>query len=159
VARLGKDVVDIEEASVSYGDHEVLDNITWRIGPGERTGILGANGAGKSTLLGLVTGDITPTSGRVKHGKTVQIGMLDQQFSQLEDIGADRVREVLAQTKTTFTIDGKDHTPAQLLERLGFQRQHLSARGQELSGGQKRRLQLLLLLVSEPNDIVLDDPT
>lgn len=159
VARLGKDVVDIENASVSFGDHHVLRNITWRIGPGERTGILGANGAGKSTLLGLVTGDIEPTGGQVKHGKTVQIGMLDQQFSQFETIGTDRVREVLAQTKTTFTIDGKEHTPAQLLERLGFRREHLSARVHELSGGQKRRLQLLLLLLSEPNVIVLDEPT
>lgn len=159
VARLGKDVVDIENASVRFGDREVLRNITWRIGPGERTGILGANGAGKSTLLGLVTGDVEPTDGRVKRGKTVRIGMLDQQFSQLEHIGADRVREVLANTKTTFTIDGKEHTPAQLLERLGFQRHHLSARVNELSGGQKRRLQLLLLLLSEPNVIVLDEPT
>lgn len=159
VARLGKDVVDIENASVSFGERQVLRNVTWRIAPGERTGILGANGAGKSTLLGLVTGDIQPTSGRVKHGKTVQVGMLDQQFSQLEKIGNDRVREVLAETKTTFTIDGKDHTPAQLLERLGFQRQHLSARVNDLSGGQKRRLQLLLLLLSEPNVIVLDEPT
>src|SRR5690625_271100 len=159
VARLGKEVVDLEEAGVRFGEREVLRNITWRIGPGERTGILGANGAGKSTLLGLISGVIEPTSGRVKRGKTVRIGMLDQQFSQLAKIGSDRVREVLAQTKTTFTIDGKDHTPAQLLERLGFAREHLSARVGELSGGQKRRLQLLLLLLSEPNLIVLDEPT
>ncbi len=159
VARLGKDVVEIENASVCFGEREVLRNITWRIAPGERTGILGANGAGKSTLLSLVTGDLEPTSGRVKHGKTVQIGMLDQQFSQLKKIGSDRVREVLAQTKTSFTIDGKEHTPAQLLERLGFRRAHLSARVADLSGGQKRRLQLLMLLLSEPNVIVLDEPT
>ena len=159
VARLGKDVVDIENVSVSFDDHQILRNITWRIGPGERTGILGANGAGKSTLLGLVTGDVQPATGLVKHGKTVQIGMLDQQFSQLQTIGSQRVREVLAETKTTFTIDGKAHTPAQLLERLGFQRHHLSARVNDLSGGQKRRLQLLLLLLSEPNVIVLDEPT
>jgi len=159
VARLGKDVVDIENVSVSFGAHQVLRNITWRIAPGERTGILGANGAGKSTLLGLVTGTVKPTSGRVKHGKTVQVGMLDQQFSQLQEIGGDRVREVLARTKTSFTIDGKEHTPAQLLERLGFRREHLSARVDDLSGGQKRRLQLLMLLLSEPNVIVLDEPT
>lgn len=159
VARLGKDVVDIEDASVSFGQKDVLQHVTWRIAPGERTGILGANGAGKSTLLNLVTGQLQPTSGRVKHGKTVQIGVLDQQFSQLENIGSDRVREVLAQTKASFTIDGKEHTPAQLLERLGFRREHLSARVDDLSGGQKRRLQLLLLLLSEPNVIVLDEPT
>src|SRR5699024_9249658 len=122
-------------------------------------GILGANGAGKSTLLALVTGALEPTTGRVKRGKTVQIGMLDQQFSQLEKIGSDRVREVLARTKASFTIEGKEHTPAQLLERLGFGREHLPARDNGLSGGQNRRLQLLLLLLSGPNVIVVDEPT
>lgn len=159
VARLGKDVIDLEGAGVDFGERTVLRDITWRIAPGERTGILGANGAGKSTLLNLVAGEIEPTSGRVKRGKTVQFGFLDQQFSQLAQIGSDRVREVLARTKTTFTIDGKDHTPAQLLERLGFAREHLSARVDDLSGGQKRRLQLLLLLLAEPNVIALDEPT
>lgn len=159
VSRLGKDVIDLEDVSVSYGENEVLRDVTWRIGPGERSGILGANGAGKSTLLGLISGRITPTSGRVKRGKTVKLGFLDQQFSQLRDIGDDRVREVLARTKTTFQVDGKDLTPAQLLERLGFVSAHLSARVHELSGGQKRRLQLLLLLLSEPNVIALDEPT
>ncbi|MFZ1381230.1 MAG: ABC-F family ATP-binding cassette domain-containing protein [Scrofimicrobium sp.] len=159
VARLGKDVVDLEDVSVRFGDKEVLKDVTWRIAPGERTGILGANGAGKSTLLGLITGTLQPTSGRVKQGKTVKIGMLDQQFSQLADIGNDRVREVLARTKTTFQVDGKDLTPAQLLELLGFSKAHLSSRVADLSGGQKRRLQLLLLLLSEPNLIALDEPT
>ncbi|MBA4084057.1 MAG: ABC transporter ATP-binding protein [Kytococcus sp.] len=159
VARLGKDVIDLEDAGVAFGDRTILRDITWRIAPGERTGILGANGVGKSTLLALVSGDLAPTSGRVKRGKTVRLGFLDQQFSQLAEIGGDRVREVLARTKTTFTVDGKDHTPAQLLERLGFAREHLSARVDDLSGGQKRRLQLLLLLLSEPNVIALDEPT
>lgn len=159
VARLGKNVVDLEDVSVSFGDHQVLSDVTWRLGPGERTGILGANGAGKSTLLHLISGTLKPTSGRVKTGKTVKIGLLDQQFSQLESLGTRRVREVLADTKTTFNVDGKDLTPAQLLERLGFSRAHLSARVDELSGGQKRRLQLLLLLLDEPNLIVLDEPT
>ncbi len=159
VARLGKDVVDLEDAGVRYGDRDVLRDVTWRIAPGERTGILGANGSGKTTLLNLVTGTVQATSGRVKRGKTVRLGLLDQQFSQLAEIGDDRVREVLARTKTTFTIDGKDLTPAQLLERLGFAREHLSARVDDLSGGQKRRLQLLLLLLSEPNVIALDEPT
>lgn len=159
VARLGKQVVDLEDASVSFGDRKILNDVTWRIAPGERTGILGANGAGKSTLLGLICGTLEPTSGRVKRGKTVQVGILDQQFSQLAEIGGDRVREVLALTKTSFQVDGKDLTPAQLLERLGFAREHLSARVDDLSGGQKRRLQLLLLLLREPNLIALDEPT
>lgn len=158
-ARLGKDVVDLEDVSVSYGEHQVLQDVTWRIGPGERTGILGANGAGKSTLLGLVAGTVDPSSGRVKRGKTVQVAILDQQFSALADIGTDRVREVLARTKATFAVDGKDLTPAQLLERLGFSRAHLSARVADLSGGQRRRLQLLLVLLSQPNVLILDEPT
>ena len=159
VARLGKDVIDLEGAGVRYGDRDVLREVTWRIAPGERTGILGANGSGKSTLLGMIAGTVQPTSGRVKRGKTVRLGLLDQQFTQLAEIGSDRVREVLARTKTTFLIDGKDLTPAQLLERLGFAREHLSTRVAELSGGQKRRLQLLLLLLNEPNVIALDEPT
>ncbi|MFT4134889.1 ABC-F family ATP-binding cassette domain-containing protein [Microbacterium sp.] len=158
VARLGKQVVDVEGAGVRYRDRDVLRDVTWRLAPGERTGILGANGSGKSTLLGLIAGTVQPTSGRVKTGKTVKLGLLDQQFSQLADIGGDRVREVLARTQTTFQVDGKDLTPAQLLERLGFARPHLSTRIAELSGGQKRRLQLLLLLLDEPNLIALDEP-
>lgn len=159
VARLGKDVVDLEDVTLSFGAKEILKPLTWRIAPAERTGILGANGAGKSTLLALISGALKPTSGRVKHGKTVRIGVLDQQFSQLQEIQDDRVREVLARTQTSFTIDDKDLTPAQLLERLGFDRAHLSSKVSELSGGQKRRLQLLLLLLSEPNLIILDEPT
>lgn len=159
VARLGKDVVDLEDAGFSYGATPVLREVTWRIAPGERTGILGANGSGKSTLLGLIAGDLKPTAYRVKRGKTVRLGVLDQQFSQLAEIGDDLVREVLARTRTTFNVDGKDLTPAQLLERLGFAREHLSTRVAELSGGQKRRLQLLLLLLDEPNVICLDEPT
>ena len=158
-ARLGKDVVDIENVSVSYGENAVLTDVTWRIGPGDRLAVLGANGVGKSTLLGLVSGAVLPTRGRVKRGKTVRIGTLDQRFADLEVIADDRVRDVLARTRTTFLIDGRDLTPAQLLERLGFSRDHLSSRVAELSGGQKRRLQLLLVLLDEPNVLILDEPT
>lgn len=159
VSRLGKDVIDLLDAGVSFDGREVLRDIEWRIAPGERTAILGANGAGKSTLLGLIAGTIQPTAGRVKRGKTVKLGVLDQQFRELEDIAGDRVRDVLARAKTSYVIDGKELTPAQLLERLGFAREHLSARVGELSGGQKRRLQLLLVLLSEPNLMVLDEPS
>ncbi len=159
VARLGKDVVDLEGAGVRYGDNEVLRDVTWRIAPGERTGVIGVNGSGKTTLLGLVTGTVRPSTGRVKRGTTVRPGVLDQHFSQLAEIGGDRVREVLARARTSVVVDGRELTPAQLLERLGFAREHLSARVDDLSGGQRRRLQLLLLLLSEPNLIVLDEPT
>ena len=158
-ARLGKDVIDLIGAGVSYGAHEMLRGVEWRLAPGERTAILGANGAGKSTLLGLLAGTVRLTSGRVKRGKTVRVGVLDQQFRELAAIAGDRVREVLARTRTSYVVDGRELTPAQLLERLGFAREHLSARVGELSGGQKRRLQLLLVLLAEPNVLILDEPT
>ncbi|MBI3215968.1 MAG: ABC-F family ATP-binding cassette domain-containing protein [Mycobacterium sp.] len=158
-ARLGKDVIDLLDVSVAFDGREILRDVEWRIAPGERTGIVGANGAGKSTLLGLIAGTVTPTSGRVKRGKTVQLAMLDQQAGILADIEGDMVREVIGRLPTEFQVEGRDMTPTQLLERLGFDRDHLSARVGELSGGQRRRLQLMLTLLSEPNVLVLDEPT
>ncbi|MFT3862070.1 ABC-F family ATP-binding cassette domain-containing protein [Micropruina sp.] len=158
-ARLGKDVIDLHDAGVSFGEHEVLRQVEWRIAPGERSAILGANGSGKSTLLALIAGVLAPTAGRVKRGKTVRLAVLDQQFRELADIAGDRVREVLARARTSYVVDGRELTPAQLLERLGFAREHLAARVGELSGGQKRRLQLLLVLLSEPNVLILDEPS
>ncbi len=162
-ARLGKDVIDLLDVSVSYpgtrDGRPVLRDVEWRIGPGERTGIVGANGAGKSTLLGLIAGTIVPDSGRVKRGKTVRLGVLDQQSDQLAEIADDLVRDVLGRLKTGYQVDGKELTPAQVLERLGFRREQLSARVGELSGGQRRRLQLMLTLFDEPNVLVLDEPT
>ncbi|MFW0155489.1 ABC-F family ATP-binding cassette domain-containing protein [Rothia sp. P6271] len=166
VSRLGKDVVDIENVSVSYPEpenpqqqKEVLKNITWHIAPGERTGILGVNGAGKSTLLGLVTGAVTPVSGNVKHGKTVKIATLTQQLEGLKEVEHDRVSEVISRKKTSYVADGKEMTPGQLLERLGFTTAQLSTPVKDLSGGQKRRLQLLLILLDEPNVLILDEPS
>jgi ATPase subunit of ABC transporter with duplicated ATPase domains len=162
-ARLGKDVVDLLDVSVSFpgphGAKPVLREVEWRIAPGERTGVVGANGAGKSTLLGVIAGTITPESGRVKRGKTVRLAMLDQQSSQLAEFEDDLVREVLGRLRAGYMVEGKELTPAQLLERLGFRRDQLSARVRELSGGQRRRLQLMLILLDEPNVLVLDEPT
>ncbi|BBX22859.1 ABC transporter ATP-binding protein [Mycolicibacter terrae] len=158
-ARLGKDVIDLLDVSVSFDGREVLRDIEWRIGPGERTGIVGANGAGKSTLLGLIAGTVTPDSGRVKRGKTVRLGMLDQQSGELASLAADRVADVLGRLRNDYQVDGREMTPAQLLERLGFGSAQLSARVGELSGGQRRRLQLMLTLLAEPNVLVLDEPT
>lgn len=158
-SRLGKDVIDLLDTSVSFGPKQNLKPFTWRIGPGERTGLLGANGAGKSTLLGLIAGTVEPSSGKIKRGKTVKLAVLDQQFRELEQIGEDLVREVLGRFRTTFNVDGKDLTPAQLLERLGFSSAHLSTKVRELSGGQRRRLQLLMILMDEPNVMILDEPT
>jgi ATPase subunit of ABC transporter with duplicated ATPase domains len=158
-ARLGKDVVDLLDAGVTYGDHPVLHDVEWRIAPGERTGILGPNGAGKSTLLGLVAGTVAPTAGRVKRGVTVRVAVLSQRLTELEEVEDLRVREVLAQQKTSYIAGGKELTPAQLLERLGFRSSELSTPVRDLSGGQKRRLQLLLVLLGEPNVLILDEPS
>ncbi|MGG7465542.1 ABC-F family ATP-binding cassette domain-containing protein [Plantibacter sp. YIM 135347] len=158
-ARLGKDVVDILDVTVSYEDKTVLKGIEWLIAPGERTGILGVNGAGKSTLLGLVTGEVHPTTGRVKRGKTVRVATLTQQLSELAEFEKDRVSDVIGQKRTTYVAGGKEMTPSQLLERLGFTSAQLQTPVKDLSGGQRRRLQLLLILLDEPNVLVLDEPT
>jgi ATPase subunit of ABC transporter with duplicated ATPase domains len=158
-ARLGKDVVDLLDAGVSYDDRDVLRDVEWRIAPGERTGILGPNGAGKSTLLGLVAGTVEPTSGRVKRGKTVRVAYLDQRLAELDPVRDRRVREILAEQRSTYVSGGKEMTPAQLLERLGFRSSELSTPVRDLSGGQKRRLQLLLVLLNEPNVLILDEPS
>lgn len=163
VSRLGKDVVDIENVSVSFdganGETTVLNDVTWLIAPGERTGILGVNGAGKSTLLGLVTGAVSPTSGRVKRGKTVKISTLTQQLAELDDVANDRVSDVVANKKTSYVTEGKEMSPTQLLERLGFTSAQLKTPVKDLSGGQKRRLQLLMILLDEPNVLILDEPS
>jgi ATP-binding cassette subfamily F protein uup len=158
-ARLGKDVVDLLDVSVSFDGRPVLRDVEWRIGPGERTGIVGANGAGKSTLLGLITGAIRPDTGKVKRGKTVRLGVLDQQGDELVPLAHERVADLLGRLRSGYEVDGRDVTPAQLLERLGFAGGQLSARVNELSGGQRRRLQLMLTVLAEPNVLLLDEPT
>jgi ATP-binding cassette subfamily F protein uup len=162
--RLGKDVVDLLDAGVRYDSGvEVLKDIEWRIAPGERTGILGVNGAGKSTLLGLVAGTIEPTSGVVKRGKTVQVRTLTQRIDELEQHWNDPVRTVINGLRTEYTFGAgskaQSLTPGQLLERLGFSSAQLSTPVKDLSGGQQRRLQLLLVLLDQPNVLILDEPT
>ncbi|UFU07401.1 ABC-F family ATP-binding cassette domain-containing protein [Ruania halotolerans] len=163
VSRLGKDVVDILDVGVSYGDHEVLADVLWRIAPGERTGILGVNGAGKSTLLGLISGTITPSSGRVKRGKTVKVATLSQRMDELDEHMNSPVRTVIAGLRSSYTIGSgskaTDLTPGQLLEQMGFSNAQLSTPVKDLSGGQQRRLQLLLILLDQPNVLILDEPT
>ncbi len=158
-ARLGKVVVDLLGVSVSFDGRPVLRDIEWRIAPGERTGIVGANGAGKSTLLRLIAGTIQPDTGRVKRGKTVRLAVLDQHGEELAALAGDRIADVLGGLPGSYQVEGREVTPAQLLERLGFARGQLSARVGDLSGGQRRRLQLMLTLLSEPNVLLLDEPT
>ncbi|MDY0911023.1 ABC-F family ATP-binding cassette domain-containing protein [Microbacterium sp. CFBP9034] len=169
VSRLGKDVVDLLDASVTYPssdggpDREVVHPVEWRIAPGERTGILGVNGVGKSTLLGLVSGEVEPTGGRVKRGKTVHVATLTQRLDELEAHLESPVRIVIERLRTTYTFGSgskaQELTPGQLLERMGFASAQLSTPVKDLSGGQKRRLQLLLILLEQPNVLILDEPT
>ena len=163
VSRLGKDVVDLLDVGVSYGDKEVLRDVEWRIAPGERTGILGVNGAGKSTLLGLISGTVEPTVGRVKRGTTVKVQTLTQRLDELDQHWNDPVRVVISGLRTSYTMGNgskaQDLTPGQLLERLGFSSAQLSTPVKDLSGGQQRRLQLLLVLLDQPNVLILDEPT
>ena len=163
VTRLGKEVVNLLDAGVSYGEREVLRDIEWRLAPGERTGILGVNGAGKSTLLGLISGAVDPTSGHVKRGKTVQVATLTQRLDELEEHLNEPVRVVISRLRTSFVVGtgskAQELTPGQLLERMGFTSAQLSTPVKDLSGGQKRRLQLLLILLSQPNVLILDEPT
>ncbi|MBG0716930.1 ABC-F family ATP-binding cassette domain-containing protein [Microbacterium sp. 2C] len=163
VTRLGKDVVDLLDADVAYDGRDVLQDVEWRIAPGERTGILGVNGAGKSTLLGLVAGTVEPTSGRVKRGKTVKVATLTQRMDELDEHLNDPVRVVISGLRTSYTIGtgakAAELTPGQLLERMGFSSAQLSTPVKDLSGGQQRRLQLLLILLDQPNVLILDEPT
>ena len=159
VARLGKDVVDLVDVSAGYGGEPVLEHVEWRIAPGERTGILGRNGAGKSTLLALVDGTLAPSAGRVKQGKTVRVRRLTQQLAELEEIAGDRVLDVIGRLRAGYQVGDAELAPSQLLERLGFPSAQLSTRVGELSGGWKRRLQLLLVLLDGPNVLILDEPT
>ncbi|HLI57766.1 MAG TPA: ATP-binding cassette domain-containing protein, partial [Actinomycetota bacterium] len=143
----------------AYGDRQVLNHLEWRLAPGERTGILGVNGAGKSTLLNVIAGSQEPTSGEVRRGKTVKVGRLTQEPAGLGDGGAEPVRQLLKGARSTYVSGGRELSPAQLLERLGFTNAHLSTAVRELSGGQQRRLQFLLLLLGEPNVLLLDEPS
>jgi ABC-type glutathione transport system ATPase component len=157
--RLGKKVIELEDVGVTLGDRVIVKPFTWRLAPGERTGILGANGAGKTTVLKLLEGSQQPTVGKIGRGSTVNLSLLDQRLATLDHVKNDRVSEVIARHKTTYKADGVEMTPGQLLERLGFSSAHLSARVFELSGGQRRRLQFLLELLREPNVLLLDEPT
>ncbi|MGN7860925.1 ABC-F family ATP-binding cassette domain-containing protein [Microbacterium sp. 22303] len=163
VTRLGKQVVDLLDAGVAFGERDVLRDVEWRIAPGERTGILGVNGAGKSTLLGLIDGTVVPTSGRVKRGTTVKVAALSQRLDELDAFADDPVRTVVGRLRSTYTFGSgskaAELTPSQLLERLGFSSAQLSTPVKDLSGGQKRRLQLLLILLDQPNLLILDEPT
>lgn len=143
---------------VTVTGRKILDDVTWLIGPGDRFGIVGANGAGKSTLLKILDGTITPTAGHVNIGKTVKFAVLSQRLDDLEKLGKYKIKEVLSRYKPSYIVDGKETTPGQMMERLGFESAQLMTPIKDLSGGQKRRMQLLLILLDEPNVLIMDEP-
>jgi ATPase subunit of ABC transporter with duplicated ATPase domains len=158
-ARLGKDVVDLEDVTLGYEGRVLLDRVTWRLAPGERVGVVGVNGAGKTTLMKLVTGELRPDSGRVKRGRTVQVAMLTQDVRELDAVADLRVQEAVEKVRGAVRIGDREVTAGQLLERLGFTKDRVWTPVSELSGGERRRLQLLRLLMAEPNLLLLDEPT
>ncbi|GAB3548500.1 ABC-F family ATP-binding cassette domain-containing protein [Arthrobacter tumbae] len=158
-ARLGKDVLDLENVSLELGDKSLFKGITLRLAPGQRLGIVGVNGAGKTSLLQMLNGEVTPTSGRLKRGKTVQTAILSQDVRELDDANHLRVTEVIEQEKRVLSVGGKEVSASQLVEQLGFTNERQWTPVGDLSGGERRRLQLLRLLVGEPNVLMLDEPT
>lgn len=163
-ARLGKDVLDLENVTVDFSRPDgsilrVLDDVTWRLAPAERVGIVGVNGAGKTTLLNLLRGDLEPTSGRVRRGKTVQVAVLSQETHELDEVAEMRVVEAVNAVAPQVIVGGKEVTASQMTERMGFTRERAWTRVAELSGGERRRLQLMRLLMAEPNVLLLDEPT
>ncbi|MEV4006390.1 ABC-F family ATP-binding cassette domain-containing protein, partial [Actinomadura sp. NPDC049753] len=156
-ARLGKTVYDIEDVSVRLGDRDLFQRMTWRLGPGDRVGLVGVNGSGKSTLLRLLDGSVRPVSGTVVQGKTVQLAHLSQNLEELDP--ARRVLESVEEIRRRITVGKREWTASQLLERLGFAGDRQWTPVGDLSGGERRRLQLLRLLMAEPNVLLLDEPT
>ena len=155
--RLGKDVVDLEDVDLVRGERRLLHHATWRLGPGDRVGLVGVNGAGKTSVLSLLGGDVAPSAGRVRHGRTVALAQLGQHLDDLDPTARvlDTVEEV---RRVTRTADG-EVTATAMLERFGFTGDRLTARIGDLSGGERRRFQLLRILLDEPNVLLLDEPT
>jgi len=155
--RLGKDVLDLEDVDLVRGERTLLSGATWRLGPGDRVGIVGVNGAGKSSVLALLDGTLAPTAGRVKHGRTVSVQHLTQTLDVLDPEG--RVLATIESIRRVTRTASGDVTASSMLERFGFTGDKLTARIGDLSGGERRRFQLLRLLLSEPNVLLLDEPT
>ena len=156
-ARLGRQVYELSSVSVRYGDRVLLDDVTWLVGPGDRIGLVGANGAGKTTLLRVLTGAVAPAAGRVGRGSTVRAVYLSQ---ELHDLPASlRVLEAVEEVARRVTLGNRELSAAQLAELFGFSGARLWTPVADLSGGERRRLQLLRLLAGEPNVLLLDEPT
>ncbi|QNE18643.1 ABC-F family ATP-binding cassette domain-containing protein [Kribbella qitaiheensis] len=158
-SRLGKDVFDAEDVTLRFGDRVMLNHVTFRLGPADRIGLLGPNGAGKTTFLNVLTGRLAPDAGLVKQGKTVRVANLSQTLEDLD--GSVTVLTHISDIRRTAALAGRggEMTSSQLLERFGFTGDKLTTRISDLSGGERRRLQLLRILLDEPNVLILDEPT
>jgi len=157
--RLGKDVVDLIDASVTLGERLLLNRVTWRLAPGDRIGIVGVNGSGKSTLMRAIFGTTELDAGKRKVGKTVSMAYLTQEVRELEEFADSRVIEAIEDVKAYTRLGDKEVSASQLAKRLGFSGGRQRTRVSDLSGGERRRLQFLRLLMAEPNVLILDEPT
>ncbi|SHH57960.1 ATP-binding cassette, subfamily F, uup [Jatrophihabitans endophyticus] len=156
--RLGRTVVDLEDVTVTVGgSRTLLDDVTWHVGPGDRIGVVGVNGSGKTHLLRLLAGELAPDSGTVTIGQTVHVGHLTQELRELPETL--RVLEAVSEVRTTAELGGVEQSAGQLAERFGFPNERQWTPVGDLSGGERRRLQLLRLLLVQPNLLLLDEPT
>ncbi|WP_326549480.1 ABC-F family ATP-binding cassette domain-containing protein [Micromonospora sp. NBC_01813] len=155
--RLGKQVYELEEVTAYAGEKLILDELTWRIGPGDRIAVVGANGAGKTTLLRLLAGARTPQQGRVLTGSTVRAAFLSQELAELP--GQLRVLEAVEEVARRVIFGDRELSATQFAEMFGFTDRRLWTPVGDLSGGERRRLQLLRLLAAEPNVLLFDEPT
>jgi len=157
-ARLGKTVLEVHDAALQVGDKRLIERMTWNIGPGQRIGILGANGAGKTSLIRMLLGEIAPAEGRLVTGVTVRPAYLSQHLEELDPTW--RVLEAVQHVAERVDLGkGRELTASQLCERMGFGTDGQWTPVGDLSGGERRRLQLTRLLMGEPNLLVLDEPT
>jgi ATP-binding cassette subfamily F protein uup len=155
--RLGKDVLDVEDVDLTRGERELLTHVTWRLGPGDRVGLVGVNGAGKTSLLRLLSGELRPDRGRVRTGRTVALAHLTQAVADVDP--ETRVLASVEEIKRVTRTASGEITASSMLERFGFTGDRLTTRVGDLSGGERRRLQILRLLLAEPNVLLLDEPT
>jgi ATPase subunit of ABC transporter with duplicated ATPase domains len=156
-ARLGKQVYDLDSVRITGGPKLLLDDLTWQVGPGDRIALVGANGAGKSSLLRVLVGVSVPASGRFVAGSTVRTAFLSQELTELP--GSLRVLEAVEEVARRVVLGKRELSAAQLAEVFGFTDKRLWTPVADLSGGERRRLQLLRLLAGEPNVLLLDEPT
>jgi ABC transport system ATP-binding/permease protein len=163
-ARLGKTVIELDDVSLSVradgGQRPLLEHLTWQLGPGDRVGVAGVNGSGKTSLLNLLAGTTGPglaAEGTVVQGKTVRLAHLSQELAELDP--DQRVREAVEEIRLRIRVGDRELSAGQLLERLGFTAERQRIRIGDLSGGERRRVQMLRLLMGEPNVLLLDEPT